>query len=263
MRRFERQLKGRSPRQRCHAPETAEGSSIRNIVLKTLCRPALLRRFGREFSGHSRASAAARRKQRDDRRFHTEFAGRSTRQRRCRAPKTTRRSLIASRILRTLYAPVLPPADNSKIVVDSKKNFQDAPCASTARRQQREGRRFQTCPNIILRPLHSPALPSAENSERVVNSEKIFQDAPRASAGETAVDAERNSQNAPHASAATRRKQGEGRMGRRFKTEFARCSTRQRGQPPKTARGFAIHVPNSHGAKAFASHVENSHGATA
>ena len=70
-------------------------------------------------------------------------------------------------------------------------------------------------------------------------------DAPRGSAREAAVNSEKDSQNAPRAGAATREKQ---REGRQFQAEFARRSMRQRGHPPKTARGFAIRVKNSHGA---------------
>ena len=87
-------------------------------------------------------------------------------------------------------------------------------------------RRFQYYKNRILRTRHAPVPRGVENYERV-------------------VDREQNSEDAPRASAARGQKP---REGRRSRTDFARRSTRQRGRPPKTARGFAIHVQNSHGA---------------
>ena len=114
-------------------------------------------------------------------------------------------AVVPNRITRTLHAPALPPSPNSKRVVDSEQNSQDAPRASAAAcPKQREGRRFSTefsglstrqrrhqpktrrrssIPNRIMRTLHSkrvvdseqssqvygPALPPAQNSERVVD----------------------------------------------------------------------------------------------
>ena len=80
-----------------------------------------------------RASAPTCRKQRQGRRFQTEFSGCSTHQhshpenrdkvvaskenstrQRCHAPKTARRSSIPNRILRTLHAPALQHAEVSE-----------------------------------------------------------------------------------------------------------------------------------------------------
>ena len=91
-----------------------------------------------------RASAATCPQQRQRRRFHSVFAGRSTRQR-CHPPKTATRPSIQKTILRTLHELALPPAENSEAVVDSKQSSQDAPHASAATRpKQQDGRRFRT-----------------------------------------------------------------------------------------------------------------------
>ena len=143
-------------------------------------------------------------------------------------------------------------------------------------------------PKGILRMLHAPAPPPAQNIERVTESKNNSPDTPRASAAtaqnsekvvdceqnsqeasrasaataqnsEKVIDTEQSSQDAPEAGAATR---GKEREGRRFKAEFAGRSARQRAHPPKTARRFAMHVETSHGARARALR-QNSHGATA
>ena len=77
-----------------------------------------------------RASAATPSKQREGRRFRTEFAGRSKRQRCHPPPKTARGSSIPNKIFKTLQAPALPPTKNSERVVDSEQNFQVAPRGS-------------------------------------------------------------------------------------------------------------------------------------
>ena len=73
-------------------------------------------------------------------------------------------------------------------------------------------------PNRILRTLHAPAPPPAQNHARVVDSEQASQDAPRASA-------------------TSRPKPQE---GRRFRTEFSGLSTHQPRHPPKTVRRSSI-----------------------
>ena len=67
------------------------------------------------------------RKQREGRRFHSEFSGRPMHQR-SHPLKTARGSSILSRILRTLHAPALPPAENNVKVVIGAENFEDAQC---------------------------------------------------------------------------------------------------------------------------------------
>ena len=88
-------------------------------------------------------------------------------------------------------------------------------------RQRREGpltTRRSSIANRILRTLHAPAPRGAENNEKVVHCEQKSEDAPRASA-------------------ARGRKP---REGRRSRTEFSGCSTRQRREGPKTTRGSSI-----------------------
>ena len=90
--------------------------------------------------------------------------------------------------------------------------------------------------------LDSPALPRAENSERVVESEQNWKDAARASVAtrrkqREGVHSKQNSQDAPRASAATRQKQ---REGRRFRTELEGRCTRQRCHAAKAARWTSI-----------------------
>ena len=116
-----------------------------------------------------RASAATRRRQREGRRFQTEFSGRSMRQR-CLPPKTARGPSIPNRILRTLHANALPRTQNSERVVDSEQNSQDAPCASAAtRRKQREGRRLQKNPQDVPRA-SAATRPKQREGHRVVRS---------------------------------------------------------------------------------------------
>ena len=96
--------------------------------------------------------------------------------------------------------------------------------------------RGSSIPLRILRTPHAPALPPAENSERV-------------------IDSEQNSEDAPRASAPTRRKQCEGRHSRR---EFrgrpmreGRHSRREfRGRPNARGSSFAPRIsrtPNARG----------------
>ena len=116
--------------QRCHVPKTTTRSSIPNKILGTLHTPAP-KNSGKVMDSKQnsqdapRASTPTRRKQRQGRRFQsdfadcstcqrchafqTEFAGRSTRQG-CHAPRTTRK------------------------VIDSKQNSQIAPHASAPTR---------------------------------------------------------------------------------------------------------------------------------
>ena len=179
--------------------------------------------------------------------------------------------------------PAPPPAENQEKVVDYQKKSGDAPRArATTHRKAREGRRLQkevsgcstrrnvpatnhervfysrsrtefrgrsTCQrrlrpkttrgwsitSRIRRTLHAPAPRPAENHERL-------------------VDCEENSEDASRAEAANGQKPREGRFFR----ELERRSTCQRGYPPKTARGLAIRVQNSHGATTRAiRHVRN------
>ena len=100
--------------------------------------------------------------------------------------------MIPNRIHRTLHAPALPHGENSERGIDCKQKSRDASRASSAtRRKQREGRQYQTefagrstrqrchvpktargsaIPSRIHRPLHAPALPRAQNSERGMDS---------------------------------------------------------------------------------------------
>ena len=94
--------------------------------------------------------------------------------------------------------------------------------------QEKQKARVRNSPLRILRTLHAPALPRAENSER-------------ASIPNT------NCQDAPRASAATGQKQ---REGRRFQTELSGRYMCQRSHTPKTARGSAGELENSSGATA-------------
>ena len=118
-------------------------------------------------------------------------------------PKTMRGPSVTSRFLKRLHAPAPLPAQNEK-VVDYEQNSEDAPRASAATHlKQREGLRCRTefsglstrqhrhppnstkgssITNRILRMLHAPAPPSAQNHEKVVDSGKNSEDAPRASA---------------------------------------------------------------------------------
>ena len=145
---------------------------------------------------------------------------------------------------------------NYERVVNSESYFEDAPHASAAARPKTVGRRLraefsgcstrQRChppkttrglsfPTRILRTLHAPAPPPAQNHEMVVDSEKY-------------------SEEAPHARA----------RGRQFRTLILKTlhvpapsptqihekvvdSERERFDTHGTCSGFAIHVENSHG----------------
>ena len=175
--------------QALHPPKTARRPLIPNRILRTLHVPALPPAENRRWSlipnkilrKLARARAGTRPKQREGRRFLTEFSIRSARQS-SYPSKTTRWASIPNGIRRTLHAPALPPIDNSATGVDSKQNS---------------------------RTLHVPALPHAQNSENVVDSKRTLQAPalPRAQNSEMSVDSKQNSQDAPRASAATRSKQ--------------------------------------------------------
>ena len=66
---------------------------------------------------------------REGRRFQTEFSGHSTHQC-CHLPNTATGSSIPNRLLRTRHAPALPHTQSCERVVDDKQNSENAPRAS-------------------------------------------------------------------------------------------------------------------------------------
>ena len=163
--------------------------------------------------------------------YEKKIWGRSTRPRH-HPPQSTRRSSIAKRILRMLHAPQRTrhnPREGSR----SRTEFRGR--STSQRRLRPKTTRGWSITSRIRRTLHAPAPRPAENHERL-------------------VDCEENSEDAPRAEAANGQKPREGRFFR----ELERRSTCQRGYPPKTARGLAIRVQNSHGATTRAiRHVRN------
>ena len=158
------------------------------------------------------------------------------------------------RIPRTLHAPALQRTENNERVATYAQNFKDAPRASvTTRGKQREGRHLRPefrgrstrqrhdAPETargspltprsprILRTLHAPASPRAENNERVASCAQNFDDSPetgrgspltarisrtlhapaspRAGNSERVATHARNFKDAPRASVTTRLKQ--------------------------------------------------------
>ena len=145
------EYRGRSTRQRHHAPETARGSPLTSRISRMLHAPASPRAgnservatYAQNFEDAPRASITTRRKQREGRHLRPEYRGRSTRQRH-HAPETARGSPLTSRISRMLHTPASPCAGNSERVATYAQNFEDAPCASVmTRRKQREGRHLR------------------------------------------------------------------------------------------------------------------------
>ena len=208
------EFRGRSTRQRHHAPETARRSPLTSRISRTL---------------HAPASPCAGNTERVATYCHLrpEYRGRSTRQRHD-ARKTTRGSPLTPRISMTLHAPASPRAGNTEMVATYVQNFEDAPRASvTMRRKQRDGRhlrpeyrgrstrqrhhapettRGSPLTSRISRTLHAPASRRAGNSERVATYAQNFEDA-------------------PHFSVTMRRKQ---REGHHLHVEFRGRFTRQR-----------------------------------
>ena len=95
------------------------------------------------------ASAATRRKPREDRRLqkHSEEAPCAS----AAARRKRRRWSTTTRILGALHSQAPAPAQNHERVVDSEQNYEDAPRATAAaRRKQREGRRFLHAPACTL-----------------------------------------------------------------------------------------------------------------
>ena len=128
----------RSKRQRRHPPETTRWSLRPEFRGRSTCRRRHPPKTTRSSSIRSR------------------IPRRSTRQRR-HPPKTTRGSSSTNRNLRTLGAPVPPPAENHEKVVDYEQNSGDAPRAShAARRKPRDRLRtgFSGC--SMRRRCHRP-----------------------------------------------------------------------------------------------------------
>ena len=132
------------------------------------------------------------------------------------------------RIPRMLRAPALKRTENNQKVATYNQNFEDAPRASLTTRglhlcpefRRRSTRQRSNAPKTTRgSPLTARASPRAENSERV------------------AATYAQNFEDAPRASVTTRGKQ---REGRHLCPEFRGRSTRQRHDPPETARGSPL-----------------------
>ena len=138
----------------------------------------------RTFHAHSPAPSPA--KPEEDRRFQKEFSGRCRRQCR-RTPKTTKVK-----------------------VIELELNSEKAPRASAATRPKPQP--LRTPKKEILRTLHAPAPPPAQNRKRVANFGQNSEAAPRARANAHPKPRkgrrfQNNAQDAPRASAATHPKQ--------------------------------------------------------
>ena len=92
-------------------------------------------------------------KPREARRLRTEFCESSARQRFHRH-KTTTRSSIAKRILKTLHAPARPPGRNHEMVVDHDRH---SPDVSRQRGHPAKITRRSSITNRILKTLEAPA----------------------------------------------------------------------------------------------------------